>query len=127
MLVEGGKVTHKIYYDEQNKVVVLDLSGEFTLEDAREIMKVVRDSRAGKMPYRVLVDLEKISINLDRDTRKFLQEETGKLGISRMAMVVSNPIVRMTGKVMTATMGKNGETGFFKTREEAVVRLKGEA
>jgi hypothetical protein len=117
---------HKLYYDEQNKIVVMDVEGDFTFEEAKETMKLMRDSFADKAPYPFLLDLEKLSSDLDRDTRKHLQVEAGNVGIARMAMVVTSPMTRMTAKIVSSVIGKRNETGFFKTREEAVRWLKGE-
>jgi hypothetical protein len=120
-------VKHKLYYDEQNKVLVMEVSEEFTFEDAQDALKIIRDTYADKAPYPILVDLEKASANLDRDTRKLLQDEAGNVGIAQMAMIVTNPMMRMTGKIMAAAMGKKNETGFFKTRADALAWLKGDA
>lgn len=117
---------HKIYYDEQNKVVVMDVSGGFTFEEAKETMEIMRDSFADKAPYPFLLDLGKLSSDLDRETRKHLQAEAGNVGIARMAMVVTNPMTRMTAKIVSAVIGKKSDTGFFKTREEALAWLKGD-
>lgn len=119
-------VKHKISYDEQNKVVLLEVSGEYTFEDARQTVQLMRDSFSDKAPYPFLLDLEKLSSDLDKDTRRFLQKEASDLGILRMAMVVTNPMIRMTAKIVASTISKKGETGFFKTRGEAFIWLKGE-
>jgi len=125
-VVERRKVKHKLYYDEQNKILVLDILGEYTFKDAQETIQLTRVSYENKSPYPLLVDLEKATTNIGRDARRFLQDEAGKLGISQMAMVVTNPMIRMTAKILAAAMGKNNETGFFKTREDALNWLKGE-
>lgn len=117
---------HKLYYDEENKLVVLEVEDEFTLEEAKETMKLMRDSFADKAPYSFLLDLEKLSSDLDRDTRRLLQTEAGNVGIARMAMVVTSPMTRMTAKIVLSVIGKRNETGFFKTRDEALAWLKGE-
>ncbi|MBN2379315.1 STAS/SEC14 domain-containing protein [candidate division WOR-3 bacterium] len=116
---------HKVYYEEENEVVVMDVIGEFSFEEAQETMKLMRESFADKAPYPFLLDLEKMVDDLDRDTRKVLQEEAGNVGIARMAMVVSNPMMRMTAKIVSSVIGKKNETGFFKTRTEALAWLKG--
>ncbi|MBN2379324.1 STAS/SEC14 domain-containing protein [candidate division WOR-3 bacterium] len=116
---------HKVYYDEENEVVAMDVLGEFSFEEAQETMKLMRESFADKAPYPFLLDLEALNSDLDRNTRKHLQTEAGNVGIARMAMVVSNPMMRMTAKIVSSVIGKKNETGFFKTREEALHWLKG--
>jgi hypothetical protein len=118
---------HKLYYDEENEVVVMDVLGEFTFEEAKETMRLMRESFADKAPYPFLLDLEKMIGDLDRETRKLLQAEAGNVGITRMAMVVSNPMMRMTAKIVSSVIGKKNETSFFKTREEAIAWLKEDA
>ncbi|NLI97725.1 STAS/SEC14 domain-containing protein [bacterium] len=117
---------HKLYYDEENKVLVLEIAGEYTYEDAKETVQITRDSYEEKSPYPLLVDLTNTSNNIGRDARKYLQDEVGRLGISRMALVVSNPVIRMTAKILASASGKTNESGFFKTRDEALAWLKGE-
>jgi len=117
---------HKLYYDEENKVVALDVTGEFTLEEAQETMKLMRESFSDKAPYPFLLDLGKLTSDLERETRKHLQNEAGNVGIARMAMVVTSPMTRMTAKIVSAVIGKRNETGFFKTRQDALAWLKGE-
>ncbi len=116
---------HKLYYDGKIKIVILEVSGEYTVEDARETIKLLSDSFTDKVPYPLLIDLSNLTGSLDKETRKLLQAGTTNIGASRVALAVANPIIRMTGKVIIAAMGKEDESGFFKTTEEAMAWLKG--
>jgi hypothetical protein len=118
-------VKHKLYYDEDNKLVTMEVCGDYTHEEAKETLTLMRESFADKAPYPFLLDLTELESDLDRQTRRLLQSEADSLGLSRMAMIVTNPVIRMTAKIIASVIGKKDETGFFKTKDEALSWLKG--
>ena len=117
---------HKVYYDEENKVLVLRVIGEYTIEDAEETTKVMEKITDEKGVQSFLADLTQTPPKLDKKVRQLMREQSERYNLGKMALVITNPAVRMIGKIVISTMGSGDSTGFFKTEEEALAWLKGE-
>jgi len=117
---------HKVYYDEENKVMVLRVIGEYTLEDAEETTRVMEKITEEKGIQSLMADLTQTPPKLDKKVREMMREQAERYDLGKMALVITNPAVRMIGKIVISTMGSGDTTRFFKTDEEALAWLKGD-
>ncbi len=117
---------HEAYVDDANKVMVMRIKGDLTLDDAKKCLQTLVDRMGDGDPYPMLVDLSDAVPRLDRDVRGYLKEEGKNRKISKQAFIVTNPAVRMISKIMIATQSWAESVKFFKTDAEALAWLKEE-
>jgi hypothetical protein len=118
---------HEVWFDESNEVMHIKVVGDFTVEDVTESTRQMEQIMADKGNCPLIVDLRDAPPTLDKDVRRILKEQADQQEVAKTAMIVTNPAVRMMGKVVTSAMGRGKTTGFFKTPEDALVWLKGDA
>jgi hypothetical protein len=118
---------HKAYYDEEHGMVCMEINGEFTSQEASELLDEVEKLLEGKPQRYLLNDVSKSpNVTIDRETRKLLQKRGAEIEFDKMAFVGVTPMNRMMAKIVMAVLGKSKDTAFFDTSEDALSWLKGE-
>ncbi len=115
---------HELYYDEEKNIIVFRTRGAFSYEDGVEAVEKLENIVKGKENNLVLCDTTDFPAKLDKSVRRLQQDLPKRMKISKMAVIATNPAVRMIGRVVVATMGKGFSAGFFKNEEEALAWLK---
>ncbi|MBD3284761.1 hypothetical protein GF359_00330 [candidate division WOR-3 bacterium] len=115
---------HELSFDPQTRIMTIVVKGAYNLEETIKTETYMKSRTTDLDSYFLLADLREASASLDKEVRKRLQNQMSEENLERVAMVVTNPAVRMIGKVVIATMGKSGNTRFFKTTEEGLAWLK---
>jgi hypothetical protein len=118
-------VKHELYYDDEKQIVVFRTRGAFTYEEGVEAVDMLEKIVKGKENVHVLCDTTDFPAKLDKSVRRLQEDLPKRMKISRMAVIATNPAVRMIGRIVVATMGKGFTAGFFKTEDEALRWLKG--
>ena len=116
---------HETKFDPQTGIMYMKIKGSYTIEEAIETEKFMKTQTKDRDSYMLLADLREAPASLDKEVRRRLQGEIADQELEKVAMIVTNPGVRMIGKIVIATMGKSKNTRFFKTEEEALAWLKG--
>jgi hypothetical protein len=119
-------VKHELFFDEEKNVIVLRVKGSFNIQDAIETTDKMDELGKNKKRILVLADLREAPPNLDKDVRQLMKDLSKRMKMEKFAMIVTNPAVRIIGKIVIATMGNAKGSAFFKTEEEALQWLKGE-
>lgn len=118
---------HRVYYDEEHGVVRMEINGEFTSQEASELLDEVEKLFEGKPQRYLLNDVSKSpNATIDRETRKLVQKRGAEIRFDRMAFVGITPLNRMVAKIVMAVLGKSKDSAFFDTPEDALTWLKGE-
>ena len=117
---------HELYFDEEKNIIIFRTRGAFSYEDGVEAVEKLEKIVKGKENNLVLCDTTDFPAKLDKSVRRLQQDLPKRMKISKMAVIATNPAVRMIGRIVVATMGKGFSAGFFKTEEEALTWLKGE-
>jgi hypothetical protein len=118
-------VDHKIYFDEDSGVARIDLHGPIHREDAQSIIRRIDEVFKDQKHRYLLNDVSGLpSLQIDKITRRTLQEGGKKLAIEKIAVLGASPMIRMIAKVVIGVLGNNTDSKFFKTYKEAVDWLK---
>jgi hypothetical protein len=115
---------HKLIYDPQEKIMTVKMVGSMSLEELLDGWKFIDEMTKDLDEYSFLVDLTETNPVFDKDFRGYLQGKNADERILKMAVVFSNPVVRMFAKVM-ASKRKKTPTKYFKTSDDAMAWLKG--
>ncbi|MBD3286601.1 hypothetical protein GF338_09725 [candidate division WOR-3 bacterium] len=116
---------HILTYDPKEKIMTVKMVGSMSLAELQEGWKFIDEMTRDLDKYRFLVDLTETNPVFDKDFRDYLQGKNSDERILKMAVVFSNPVVRMFAKVM-ASKRKKTPTEYFRKTEDAVAWLKGE-
>lgn len=117
---------HRVYYEQENGVLRVEIVGELMYEEASPIIHTIQKELAVREHGYILADMSRTpSFQLDRKTRKILQEEAVTLNLDKIAIVGANPVIRMLAKVLVTVIGRGKSSQFFKTDKEALAWLKG--
>lgn len=106
----------------------LDIYRIYEAEDAHAMWQFILKEMNGKQNRKMLVNLttaQQTSITLEA-RRAFKDYEGFFLTVSKLAFIVTNPIIRMLAKTAMTTIDKNKVCKYFKTVEEALAWLKEE-
>jgi len=118
---------HSIQYDSNSRTIILKIVGNFTVEDADEVIVKVNQLTGNNPESNVLADFtQSPNLVIDRETRRMIQNAALKYMFQKVAFVGVSPVTRMIAKVIIAVLGKIKESRFFKTEAEAIAWLKGE-
>lgn len=115
---------HELHSDEEKQVILMRIRGEFTLEEAIESIKKKEALTKDKDSILVLTDMREAPPMLDREVRESTKDISKKLNITKTAMVITNPAVRIASKIVVSAMESADKSGFFKTEEEALEWLR---
>ncbi len=117
---------HEQYFDEENKVVVLRIKEEFNLEEAAETVKKMEQLTKCKESILVLTGITSAPPKLDREVREVLKNLPQEMNITKTALILTNPAVRMASRIIVSAMGNSDNANFFKTEKEALRWPRGE-
>ncbi|NLI97718.1 STAS/SEC14 domain-containing protein [bacterium] len=117
---------HEISFDERNDIIVMRVKGEFNLQDAMETVDKMDELGKDKKTILVMADMREAAPKLDKDVRKLMQDLSKRMKMQKFAMIVTNPAIRIVGKIVIATMRNARGSAFFRTEEEAIHWLKGD-
>ncbi len=110
---------HKIWYDDEHKVVHMQIKGDFSTEQTLYFGKKYIELLEGK-PYRhMIVDLREGRNMESRETRSISNEMLNKAGVTHVAFVGANAAGRMIAKVLMKLGSLKAESDFFKDFDEA--------
>ena len=110
---------HKIWYDDELKVVQIKIIGEYKSEETRLHGKKCIELLEGK-PYRqMIVDLSEFDKMESRETRTVSNEMLNKAGITDVAYVGANAASRMIAKVLMKLGSLKAASDFFKDFKSA--------
>lgn len=115
-------------YNSKDKYLHLEIYQIYTAEDAHAMWEFITKEMEKKQGRKILVDLttaQQTSITLEA-RRAFKDYEGFFLTISRLAFVVTNPIIRMLAKTAMTAIDKNKVCKYFKTVDEGLAWLKEE-
>jgi hypothetical protein len=111
---------------EPDGYVAVALVGDQTYQtvDAlcHETLRVVDQLKISQKPLLGLVDLSR-QTGFNTGSNKAALESLSKIGYERAALVSNNKLFGELAKAIIKALGKDDQTMFFKTREEAVAWL----
>lgn len=114
---------HKLWYDEVNETVRLEIIGKFSNDDVDETLGKIDKLLAGKRKRLFLANISQSpNLAMDKDTRQKLRAETRPF--DRIALVGATPITRMLARVVMTALGKSATTRFCDNVEEGLTWLK---
>jgi len=119
---------HKVYYDDKNEIVRIDVIGVIEEEDPQEMNREFLKTLEGKPYKQLLIDLKKSDPQGGHnERRKQLYDAVADAGFEDVALFGTTSATRLVVKVIIklGTMGKRKmNIEFFKNDEEAVDWLK---
>ena len=126
-MAQGGKLNYKIWFDEEQGVLIVKTLAMLEKADVDEIIPKVAEYLDGKEHRYILGDLSENPTGLlSKGARTAFKENADNLKVEKIAIIGANPSIRMIAKIALTIMGKSDIAKFFKTREEAISWLKGE-
>jgi len=125
-MAQRREMKHEVYLDREKNIIILRIKGHYSLQDAMETAYKMDELGKNKKTILVLADMREAQNKLDKDVRVYMKELSKRMKMEKFAMIVTNPAVRIVGKIVIATMRNAKGSAFFKTEEEAIHWLKGE-
>ena len=115
---------HKLWYDEENELLRLEVIGPYTTQEAKDLGKSFHEQLQGKANRQLLVNLSKAGAMESRETRKIQNEVLKELEITDVAYIGAAAAPRMIAKVLMKLGSLNAAIAFFKTDDEGMSWLK---
>lgn len=119
---------HKVYYDDKNEIVRIDVIGVIEESDPQEMNQEFLKTLEGKPHKQLLIDLKKADpTGGHNERRKQLYDAVADAGFEEVALYGTTSATRLVVKVIIklGTMGKRKmNIEFVKDEEEAVNWLK---
>jgi hypothetical protein len=110
---------HKIWYDEEKKVIYLQVKGDLNSDETLVLGKTCVQLLEGK-PYRqMIVDLQGFKNMESRETRSVSNRMLNQAGITDVAYVGASSAARMIAKVLMKLGSLKAASDFFKGFDEA--------
>lgn len=110
---------HKVYYNNDREVLVTEIIGDFTTEEASRLGAIYDEQLEGK-PYRqLIVELSNAGKMESRDTRKVVNEQLDQAKITHVAYVGAVTAIRMIAKVLMKLGSLEAEATFVKDMDAA--------
>jgi hypothetical protein len=117
-------MTHKIYYDQENEIVVIEFAADFLLKEVEPMFKNVMELLEGK-PYRQLLTVLTGKHTVEnRETREATNRALTQTKISEVAFVGGSAASRMLARVLIKTGIIKVSGDFFSSRADAINWLK---
>ena len=121
------KEKYKIWYDEENGVLRVDIYDRFDSEAASGFLNFIRENfESEKHRYSLIYMGERAQPLPDKETRRTIREKAGLVNWDKIAILGAKPGLRIFSKILVAALGKSENTKFLATEEEALVWLKDE-
>jgi hypothetical protein len=111
---------HKIWYDEKNEVLIQQIIGPYSNEDALESGNLYKKELKDKPVKQILVDLTKAGKMESRETRSVTNKMLDAAEITDVAFIGANAATRMIAKVLMKLGNLKANSNFFKDQEEAI-------
>lgn len=115
---------HEITFNEKTGMVRINVKGEATLSDIIESFDAIDELIKDREQYLLLIDLRESAAVFAKKVRDELQRKLDGEKISKLAVIETNPMIRMFAKVVTSVRKKTKPTAFVRTEEEALDWLK---
>ncbi|MBN2381017.1 STAS/SEC14 domain-containing protein [candidate division WOR-3 bacterium] len=117
---------HKVYFDEVNNIPRIDIHGRLEVEDIAPLVENIEQILKAESTGYLLSDVSDLpSYQIDRKTRRALQERGKVLGLTKIAMLGASPAIRMIARLVIKLLGGETAYHFFSEEKEAVAWLKG--
>lgn len=111
---------HKLWYDEDTKIVHLQFTRDYLTSDIKDIRNKMKELLDGK-PYRQMcIQISKTAKVENRETREQSNQLLKEFEISHVAFIGGSAANRMIAKVMLKTGALKIQGDFFKTEEEGI-------
>jgi hypothetical protein len=110
---------HEVYFEKELQSIIFRAHGEFNVEDAHLVSTQMQDIVEQNGDCFLIVDLRNSPLTLDKEVRKALKSPSLGKGMIKMAMITSDPGVRMIGKIVMSVIGKGKDTQYFNNEEAA--------
>ena len=117
---------HKLWFDEENDILMFQIIGDYATEEARGSEALMRNAFENRPFQQLIVDLSQAGPMESRETRKIQNESMRKAGVTHTAFVGAGAAIRMIARVMIKLGSENLPSQFFATTEEAISWLKGQ-
>ena len=111
---------HTIIFDEDHQILVQEIIGYFTTDEAKQFGQLYNEHLEGK-PYRqLIVDLRQAGKMENRETRSVTNQMLNEGGIADVAFVGATAPIRMIAKVLMKLGSLKAESTFVKDKDEAI-------
>jgi len=114
---------HNGWYDDDNKILVFEVNGEFTIDQYMRHKEIQQEAFEGRDEKRHVIYKINEKLDISKDTRKALKEDLASGQESsqsdKIAFVGVTPGTRMVIKIWVKVL-RMTEAGFFDTYDEAV-------
>ena len=115
---------HKIWYDDKNDLLIQEIIGPYSTENAVNSGKIYKEFLEDKSLKQIIVDLTSAGKMESRETRSITNTMLDDAGISDVAFVGANAATRMIAKVLMKLGNLKANSTFLKNQEEAINWLK---
>ncbi len=115
---------HKIWYDEQNKILQHKIIGDYSTKDALSAGVTYKELLHDKHLKQMIVDLTGAGKMESRETRSIMNNILDEAGVSDVAFVGANAATRMIAKVLMKLDNLRASSNFFGNTEGALKWLK---
>jgi hypothetical protein len=116
---------HKVSYDPNTDIVHVDIIGPVMRNDAGELVDALEQNAKKGKTNLLLADLSQTpNLNMDRETRRYIQEKGKSIYYDKMAVIGASPVTRMLAKIVMGVIGRPDTIKFFTTEGDAVGWLK---
>jgi len=121
-------VHHRIYRDDENNIIRMEVVGKFDVADAEESVKLLDGLLSDCRGDHLLADLSgSPNLTVDRETRRLLQVQGKELVFDKMAVLGASPVTRMIAKVVMSVLGRASTVSFFSAEKDALAWFTDEA
>ncbi|MBN2379317.1 STAS/SEC14 domain-containing protein [candidate division WOR-3 bacterium] len=127
-MAERRKMKHRIDFDEKQGVLFIRIVKDVSPEEFLEVNKLIASMPQEKRK-RILIDASDAVIpKWNREMREAIFRGTSATPPNTLTAVTGlSPALRVFSKTIINIAGKHSETKFFKSEEEALSWLKGDA
>ena len=115
---------HKIWYDDKNDLLIQEIIGPYSTENAVNSGKIYKDFLKDKSIKQMIVDLTGAGKMESRETRSITNTMLDEAGVSDVAFVGANAATRMIAKVLMKLGNLKANSTFLTNQEEAIHWLK---
>lgn len=126
-MAKGGELkNYEMWFDNEHGVLFVKTLAMLEKKDVDEMIPKIAEVFDGKEHRYILGDLSENPTGLlSKGARTAFKENAENLVVEKIAILGANPSIRMIAKIALTIMGKADIAKFFKTRDEAIVWLKG--
>jgi len=115
---------HKLWYDEENEILKLQVIGKYSSQEAREVSASLGELLKGRPHRQFIVDLSQAGKMESRETRKIQNDGLKQAQLTHVAFVGASAGPRMIARILIKLGSLNVSNTFCETIDEAVRWLK---